>query len=149
MKIRVRAIIKRGNTLLLVRHRNPETGGSYNTWSLPGGGIDDGEMLLDALTREIMEETGIQPKIGKLLYIYQYTLDGVYQGPEFFFNVENTNDYLNIDLTKTTHGIDEIAEIGFYDPRELDIVLPEFLKNIDVIDAHNSPQLVIKGEYYG
>lgn len=146
MRCRVRAIVKQGDTLLLVRHNNPRTGKPYDTWVLPGGGIDEGEMLLDAMTREMTEETGIAPVIGNLLYVHQFKYEGAYQGPEFFFNIENVAAYQDIDLTKTSHGVEEIAEIGFFDPRELDVVLPEFLKDVDAISASNPTQVVIRHE---
>jgi ADP-ribose pyrophosphatase YjhB (NUDIX family) len=145
MKSRVRAIVKRGNELLLVQHKDPQ-GIPYNTWALPGGGIEDGEMLLDAIEREMIEETGIKPVIGKLMYVHQFKYAGVYQGPEFFFEIKNVSDYETIDLSKTTHGELELAQIGFFDPRTLDNVLPGFLKDIEKVDPANETQLVIRGE---
>lgn len=43
--------------LLLVRNRRRN--GSLD-WSPPGGVVDDGETLLDGLTREVAEETGLR-----------------------------------------------------------------------------------------
>lgn len=40
--------------------KDPAKGGVYpDAWHLPGGGIEEGEDKIAALTREIMEETGI------------------------------------------------------------------------------------------
>lgn len=145
MKIRVRAIIKRGDTLLLVQHKNPQ-GVPYDTWALPGGGIEEGEMLLDAIEREMIEETGVKPVVGKLMYVHQFWYEGIYQGPEFFFEVKNVDDYLNVDLNSTTHGAIEIATIGFFDPRDLTNLLPSFLSDINAIDPNAETRLVIRGE---
>jgi 8-oxo-dGTP diphosphatase len=54
-RIRVSAILRRENRILLVRQEKP--GREY--WLLPGGGVNAGESLVDALRREIEEEIGI------------------------------------------------------------------------------------------
>ncbi|MBC7581789.1 NUDIX hydrolase [Aeromicrobium sp.] len=144
MKCRVRAVVRRGDTILLVRHNNP-AGGSYDSWALPGGGIEDGENLTDALQREIIEETGVVPVIGDLLVVHQFKHSGMYEGPEFFFEVTNAEDYLQIDLSKTTHGQLEIAEIGFFDPSTLSTLRPEFLGDLTKVFV-GQPQLLIEGK---
>ncbi|HYH75229.1 MAG TPA: hypothetical protein VD735_04695, partial [Candidatus Saccharimonadales bacterium] len=63
---------------------------------------------------------------------------------EFFFNVKNVEDYLNIDLSKTTHGELEIAEIGFVDPASV-VIKPEFLATeplAEVIASNGSTRVI-------
>lgn len=55
MKLRVSGILIEEQRILLARHRRK--GRSY--WTLPGGGIEEGETLPQALRREWLEETGI------------------------------------------------------------------------------------------
>ncbi len=52
----VSAAIIRDNRVLIVRRAKPPSEGFY---TLPGGGVEAGESLHDAITREVMEETGI------------------------------------------------------------------------------------------
>lgn len=65
MRQAVRAIIIRDNKLL-VMHRN-KFGREYDT--LPGGRVDKGESLNEALHRELSEETGIEISDQRLVYI--------------------------------------------------------------------------------
>ena len=58
-RIRVSAILRWQDRMLLCRHEKP--GKEY--WLLPGGGVNSGESLVDALQRELEEELGIDEDV--------------------------------------------------------------------------------------
>lgn len=58
-RIRVSAILRWRGRVLLIRHEKP--GKEY--WLLPGGGVNSGESLVDALRRELGEELGIDEEM--------------------------------------------------------------------------------------
>jgi 8-oxo-dGTP diphosphatase len=58
-RIRVSALLRWQERILLCRHEKP--GKEY--WLLPGGGVDAGESLVDALQRELLEEVGLRDEI--------------------------------------------------------------------------------------
>ena len=60
-KTAVAAIILRDHEILMVR-RGVEPG--LGKWSIPGGSIELGETMEDALRREVWEETGLEIKVG-------------------------------------------------------------------------------------
>jgi 8-oxo-dGTP diphosphatase len=63
----VDGVILVGDSIVLVKRRNPPYAGM---WALPGGFVEYGETVEDAVKREIMEETGLAVEIEKLVGVY-------------------------------------------------------------------------------
>lgn len=59
-------IVRQGDQLLLVKN---QADGERAVWSLPGGVIEAGETLADALKREMAEETGLSVETFELAYV--------------------------------------------------------------------------------
>ncbi|MDP6906318.1 MAG: NUDIX hydrolase [Candidatus Thalassarchaeaceae archaeon] len=62
----VDAAVRRGNEVLLIQRGNPPWKGS---WALPGGFVDYGEDPVNAVLRELKEETNLDGKIIALLNV--------------------------------------------------------------------------------
>lgn len=140
IRISVRAIALLNGKLLAVRHKNsPDDTLGYHWWALPGGKLEPGEAVEDALKREITEETGITPIIGKLLYVHQFD-HNTEESLEFFFHITNSADFANINLSSTTHGYKELAEIAFIDPKAVEIY-PLFLFSENLVAQTRTTQV--------
>ena len=55
-------VVREGKVLLVRRGKEPYEG----RWSLPGGGVEPGESLRDAVKREVREETGLDVDVGRV-----------------------------------------------------------------------------------
>ncbi len=128
-RIAVRGIFIKDGRLLCAKLKDHKTGQPLDFWCTIGGGLDDNEALIPGLEREIIEETGIKPVIGNLLFIQQFA-QGDNEHLEFFFNILNPDDYVEVDLTKSSHGAAEIARLEYIDPAT-ENVLPKFLTEQD------------------
>jgi 8-oxo-dGTP diphosphatase len=53
--------------LLIQRGKQP----SYGRWSIPGGAVEVGESLREAVAREVMEETGIEIDVGPIAEVVE------------------------------------------------------------------------------
>ena len=69
-QIRVTGVLIEDMKLLVVKQKVHTTD---RYWSLPGGRVDTGEKLDEAIIREMLEETGVTVKVEKLLYICDKT----------------------------------------------------------------------------
>lgn len=56
-------IIEDGKVLLGLRR-------DIDWWNLPGGGMELGETVDEALQREVLEETGLRVRVGRLIGVY-------------------------------------------------------------------------------
>lgn len=77
------AAILKGDKILMVCHQTP----SRIYWTFPGGGVEEGETLEQAVVREVKEETGLDVKPIRLLFEKDY---GV--GISYCYLAELTDD---------------------------------------------------------
>ena len=80
-------IIESGRILLVERGKNPLKG----WWSLPGGLLEVGELLTDAVRREVLEETGLEVEPVSLHEIFERILRDADGRPEYHYVL---HDYL-------------------------------------------------------
>ncbi len=106
----VGAVIKddEGRLLLIKRGHEPAAG----LWSLPGGRIEPGETDIQALIREIAEETGLEIEAGHLL--------GAVQRPGRQGTVIDIRDYTATVIGGTLSAGDDAADARWVDVAELD-----------------------------
>jgi 8-oxo-dGTP diphosphatase len=67
IRVNVSAAIVREGQILVIEFSD-DSGYHY---TLPGGGVEEGEPLLAALAREVKEETGVEAEIGPLLMVWE------------------------------------------------------------------------------
>jgi 8-oxo-dGTP diphosphatase len=80
------ALLRRGDGIVLVQERRGET----VFWSVPGGGIEAGELVFEALVRESKEETGVVLNSpGRLAYIVNSTSEKFPSSLALFFECED------------------------------------------------------------
>lgn len=121
IEVKVRAIAINKKSIFLVRHQKGEH------LALPGGKVEFGETINEAIVRELKEELDIDVKIGKLLFIHELIKNGRHL-VEFFFYLENAEILDNVDNIKASHK-NELEEFGYYEINNVSNIRPEFLKS--------------------
>lgn len=120
--VRCRGIILHAGKLLVVRHAHDPSFAA-----LPGGHLEWGEDAHTCMRREIFEELGIEPVIGRLLYVntFHATRDGETVQPfEFFFEITNGDAYLAYEDSVRSHA-HELADVSWISPDDGVHLLPE------------------------
>ena len=98
--IRVRGIIINKDKLLLVGI----VGNDF--LCLPGGKLEYGEDVKECLERELIEELGVSPVIGHLLYVNTFIDKNDNHNLDFIFEILNGEDYVDLDGLERTHAFE-------------------------------------------
>ena len=137
VRIRVAGILIRGNRMLLIAHKKNDE--IY--WLLPGGGVDYGESLNEALIREFMEELNISVDV-KDIALVSDSIDPT--GDRHVVNICFLCTFKTGDFVL---GEDKrLYDFRFFDRDELDSVEIFPPINNDLIDIMNGK---IKDRYIG
>ncbi len=114
------AVILDGDRILLTwwnGEQHPERAG----WSLPGGGVEYAETVLEAVVREVHEETGYDVEVGAPLAVHSFTAGGLdrpgrpFKGVQVLFDARITGGELGtLEVDGTTDfarwlPLDEVA----------------------------------------
>lgn len=114
IKIAVKCIIEQEGKILLMKE-SASSSWKPGKWSLPGGKLEAQETYQDAITREILEETGLEVSVSGLFEI------------EELVGIIDKNDRLAhhyIFIAKQTggtlkHADQHVAKLKWFDKREL------------------------------
>ena len=109
LRVRVCGIYVQNNRILLVRHSGVVPGKDF--WSPPGGGLHFEETVHSCLKREFKEETGLEIKVGRFLFVNEF-LKAPLHAIELFFEVSVIDGELKTgfdpEFTPETQQIQEV-----------------------------------------
>lgn len=110
----VTAIVPDESGAILMVHRTDN-----KLWAVPGGGVDLGESVADAVVREVEEETGVNVEVTGLV--------GIYSNPRHVLAYDDGEVRQQFSMCFTTRMLggtlrpsDETSEVVFVQPAELD-----------------------------
>lgn len=110
-----------GEKILLIKRED------NGRWCLPGGQLDSGESVSETCVREVLEETGLEVEVEKLISVYSspdmllvYDDEHQYQVISFHFSVSVIRGKLRLS--------NETTDIGYFTLDEIN--------NMDVMEHH-------------
>ena len=113
----VGALIFEGDRILLVERGNPPLAGY---WSLPGGGVESGERLEDAIAREVLEETGLHVTADSLATVFERIMPDDSSRCEYHYVL--VDFYCTIKGGELRPG-DDSRDVRWFDMTALDTLL--------------------------
>ena len=106
-RVAVGAMIARGDRVLLVRRgREPAKG----IWTVPGGGVELGETVEEAVRREIREETGLEIALNGVLGLASFTYGLIFAVAFSTFLMSHQSSIFAGIMRRTTSQIMDVPD---------------------------------------
>lgn len=123
VNVAVHGLIKKDGKFLVTK-RSITDGYMPGLWDLPGGSVEFGENNIDALCREIKEESGIKVKINSPIFIYDFM-----SGSERHqFQIVYECDFLEGEVILNPDDHDEFRWVDLNEMKKLQKIA--FLENL-------------------
>lgn len=115
--IRVRAcgVLFENGKYLMANHHGINALGDF--WCGPGGGLEFGESIENALKREFLEETGLQIEVGKFIEFIEFVKPPLH-AIELFFEVKKVGGNLQLGHDPET-GNSILKEVKWFNKEDL------------------------------
>ena len=111
-RISARGFVVTDKGLAVIFRRKINEQGTREYYAIPGGGINEGEDIVEGLKRELREELNIEVEVNDLAFTKE-TDDRI----EYFYNCT----YLNGDFRLNGEELDRMSENNYYEPTFIDI----------------------------
>lgn len=130
-------VVKRVKVLLVNSNNDVLLGYSHNNYQFPGGHVEENETLVQAVNREVLEETGIELNITNIEpfacaigYYKDWPAEGKNRKIEIYYYEVKTDEKPNLENTEYT----ENEKDGNFELRyiPLDTVEDELRKNVEI-----------------
>lgn len=117
IRIRVCGVLIENNKYLLANHLGINILGDF--WCAPGGGLEFGEKIEEALKREFLEEANLEIEVVRFLDFFEYIKPPLH-AVELFFEVKRVVGILKLGHDPET-GNDILKEIRWFSQEELSL----------------------------
>lgn len=72
VKVVAGCVIRKDDKILMVQEKKKKV---YGLWNFPAGRVDEGESIVEAAKREVLEETGFVVEVGEQVGMYHSGMD--------------------------------------------------------------------------
>lgn len=141
LRVRVCGLIFKGESLLLAKHSID----GNTLWAPPGGGLEFGESIADALKRECKEETNIDVTDTKFLFFTEH-IDPPLHAIELFYHILAYEGHPTLGRDPETPKTPVLTDLRFFSPDELRLISNKNLHKCLTICTNPIELLDIRGE---
>lgn len=105
-------VIHEGRALLIKRGSEP----LKDQWSIPGGTLELGESIQEGVRRELLEETGIEVRVGELIEVFDRIFRDAAGNIQYHFVIV---DYLCEKVGGEAHAASDVTDVAWVREEDL------------------------------